>query len=154
MLADLVRLEAALSADVPELVLIGRRQLRSNNSWMHNVPRLMRGPERCTLMLNPVDAARLNIRSGQPVEVRSRVGAVTVQAEITDTLMPGVVSLPHGFGHGKAGVRLGVAAAHAGASANDLTDPAFLDELTGNTAASGVPVTVTAVRAVGESAAD
>ncbi len=154
MLADLVRLEATLSAEVPELVLIGRRQLRSNNSWMHNVPRLMRGPERCTLMLNPVDAARLNVRGGQSVEVRSRVGAVTVPAEITDTLMPGVVSLPHGFGHGKAGVRLGVATAHAGASANDLTDPALLDELTGNTAASGVPVTVTAIQAAEESAAD
>ena len=154
MLTDLPRLEASLSADVPELVLIGRRQLRSNNSWMHNVPRLMRGPDRCTLMLNVVDAARLGIADGQGVEVRSRVGAVTVQAEVTDTLMPGVVSLPHGFGHGKAGVRLGVAQAHAGASLNDLTDPEFLDELTGNTAASGVPVMLKAVRAVGESAAD
>ena len=77
------------------------------------------------------------------MEVRSRVGAVTVQAEMTDALMPGVVSLPHGFGHGKAGVRLAVAAAHAGVSLNDLTDPAISDELTGNTAASGVPVTVT-----------
>ncbi len=154
MLADLVRLEAALSAEVPELVLIGRRQLRSNNSWMHNVPRLMRGPQRCTLMLSEVDASRLGIVDGQPVEVRSRVGAVTVSAEITDALMPGVVSLPHGFGHGKAGIRLAVAAAHAGVSLNDLTDPEHLDELTGNTAASGVPVTVQALRAVGESAAD
>ena len=154
MLTDLSRLEASLSADIPELVLIGRRQLRSNNSWMHNVPRLMRGPDRCTLMLNAVDAARLGIADGQSVEVHSRVGAVTVQAEVTDTLMPGVVSLPHGFGHGKAGVRLGVAQAHAGASLNDLTDPEFLDELTGNTAASGVPVTLKPVRAVGESAAD
>ena len=154
MLTDLPRLEASLSVHIPELVLIGRRQLRSNNSWMHNVPRLMRGPDRCTLMLSAVDAARLGIADGQGVEVRSRVGAVTVMAEVTDTLMPGVVSLPHGFGHGKAGVRLGVAQAHAGASLNDLTDPEFLDELTGNTAASGVPVTLRAVRAVGESAAD
>ena len=154
MLTDLPRLEASLSAEVSELVLIGRRQLRSNNSWMHNVPRLMRGPDRCTLMLNAVDAARLGIADGQSVEVRSRVGAVTVQAEVTETLMPGVASLPHGFGHGKAGVRLGVAQAHAGASLNDLTDPEFLDDLTGNTAASGVPVKLKAVRAVGESAAD
>lgn len=154
MLADLVRLEATLTADVPDLVLIGRRQLRSNNSWMHNVPRLMRGPQRCTLMLSELDAARLGITDGQTVEVRSRVGAVTVQAEVTMTLMPGVVSLPHGFGHGKAGVRLEVAAAHAGASANDLTDPTFLDELTGNTAASGVPVTVRGLRATEKSAAD
>ncbi|AZI42403.1 molybdopterin oxidoreductase family protein [Deinococcus psychrotolerans] len=154
MLADLPRLEKVLNAQVPELVLIGRRQLRSNNSWMHNVPRLMRGANRCTLMLSGADAARLGITDGQSVEVRSRVGAVTVPAEITDTLMAGVVSLPHGFGHGKAGVRLGVAIAHAGASLNDLTDPEYLDELTGNTAASGVAVTVKATGAVGESAAD
>ncbi|TSA86379.1 molybdopterin-dependent oxidoreductase [Deinococcus detaillensis] len=154
MLADLPRLEKVLNAQVPELVLIGRRQLRSNNSWMHNVPRLMRGANRCTLMLSGADAARLGITDGQSVEVRSRVGAVTVPAEITDTLMAGVVSLPHGFGHGKVGVRLGVAAAHAGASLNDLTDPEYLDELTGNTAASGVAVTVKPTGAVGESAAD
>lgn len=155
MLADLPRLEKVLNAEVPKLMLIGRRQLRSNNSWMHNVPRLMRGADRCTLMLSGVDAARLGITDGQSVEVRSRIGAVTVPAEITDTLMAGVVSLPHGFGHGKAGVRLGVATAHAGASLNDLTDPEYLDELTGNTAASGVPVTVRAVSGdARESAAD
>ncbi len=154
MLADLPRLSATLTAPAAELVLIGRRQLRSNNSWMHNVPRLMRGPERCTLMLSPLDAARLGVSSGQRVEVRSRVGAVTAEAEVTDTLMPGVVSLPHGFGHGKAGVKLEVAQAHAGVSLNDLTDPEFLDELTGNTAASGVPVSVRVVQAAQESAAD
>ncbi|AWN22255.1 dehydrogenase [Deinococcus irradiatisoli] len=154
MLADLPRLEALLGAEVPGLVLIGRRQLRSNNSWMHNVPRLMRGPERCTLMLSEVDAARLGISDGQAVEVRSRVGAVTVPAELTDTLMPGVVSLPHGFGHGKAGVRLRTAQARPGVSYNDLTDPAALDELTGNSAAGGLPVTVKPVAAVQESAAD
>ena len=102
--ADLARLEADLAAPVPELVIIGRRQLRSNNSWMHNAPRLMRGPDRCTLMINPLDAHARGIANGDSVEIRSAVGAVTVPAELTDTLMPGVVSLPHGFGHARAGV--------------------------------------------------
>ncbi len=140
--ADLARLEAELAAPVPELVLIGRRQLRSNNSWMHNAPRLMRGADRCTLMLNPADANARGIAAGDPVEVRSAVGAVTVPAEVTDALMPGVASLPHGFGHDRAGVRAAVATINPGASYNDLADPTRLDELTGNAALSGVPVAV------------
>ena len=142
LLADLPRLWAALAAVPPALTLIGRRQLRSNNSWMHNTPRLMRGPDRCTLMLSPADAARLGVASGDSVTVSSRVGRVTVPAEVTDTLMASVVSLPHGFGHGRGGVRLGVAAQHPGVSYNDLADPLLLDELTGNAAVSGVPVEV------------
>jgi anaerobic selenocysteine-containing dehydrogenase len=140
--ADLARLEAELAAPAPGLVLIGRRQLRSNNSWMHNAPRLMRGPDRCTLMLNPHDAAARGIASGDRVEVRSRVGAVTVPAEVTDALMPGVVSLPHGFGHARPGVGQTLAASKPGASYNDLADEERLDELTGNAALSGVPVDV------------
>ncbi len=141
-LADLTRLEAELSAPPAELVLIGRRQLRGNNSWMHNAPRLMRGPDRCTLMLNPADAQTREIANGDPVEVRSTVGAVTVPAEVTDALMPGVVSLPHGFGHGRPGVGQSLAAAKPGASFNDLSDPERLDELTGNAALNGVAVEV------------
>ncbi|MEA2719249.1 MAG: hypothetical protein QOJ39_1113 [Candidatus Eremiobacteraeota bacterium] len=141
-IADLARLETELTAPIPDLVLIGRRQLRSNNSWMHNAPRLMRGPDRCTLMVNPADAQLRGIATGDSVIVRSAVGAVTVAAEITDALMPGVVSLPHGFGHARAGVRMSVAAAKPGASYNDLADPERLDELTGNAALSGVPVDV------------
>lgn len=140
--ADLARLEADLAAPVAELVLIGRRQLRSNNSWMHNAPRLMRGPDRCTLMLSPSDASARGIATGDPVVVRSAVGAVTVPAEVTDALMPGVASLPHGFGHARPGTRLSVAAQHPGASFNDLADPGRLDELTGNAVLSGVPVEV------------
>jgi anaerobic selenocysteine-containing dehydrogenase len=143
-LADLARLESELTAPVPELVLIGRRQLRSNNSWMHNAPRLMRGPDRCTLMIHPDDARRRGIANGDAVEIRSAVGALTVPAEITDTVMPGVVSLPHGFGHGRPGVGQRLAASKPGASLNDLTDPDRLDELTGNAALSGVPVDVRA----------
>ena len=151
MLADLPRLEAALDVLPPPLVLIGRRQLRSNNSWMHNTPRLMRGPGRCTLQLHPADAG--GFADGQEVEVRSRVGAVTVPLELTDTLMPGVASLPHGFGHSRAGVRLGVAAEHAGVSLNDLTDSQRVDALTGNAAVNGTPITLHAAGS-GQSAAD
>jgi anaerobic selenocysteine-containing dehydrogenase len=140
--ADLARLEAELAAPAAPLVMIGRRQLRSNNSWMHNAPRLMRGPDRCTLMLNPTDASSRGIATGDLVIVRSAVGAVTVPAEVTDALMPGVVSLPHGFGHARAGVRQSVASVNPGVSYNDLADPERLDELTGNAALSGVPVEV------------
>ena len=141
-IADLTRLESELAAPAAELVIIGRRQLRSNNSWMHNAPRLMRGPNRCTLMINPLDAVARGIANGDSVEIRSAVGAVTVPAEVTDALMPGVVSLPHGFGHARAGVGQTLAAQRAGASLNDLTDPDHLDDLTGNAVLSGVPVTV------------
>jgi anaerobic selenocysteine-containing dehydrogenase len=145
--ADVARLEAELAAPAPELVVIGRRQLRSNNSWMHNAPRLMRGPDRCTLMVHPADAEARGIASGDNVEVRSAVGAVTVPAEITDAVMPGVVSLPHGFGHDRNGGGQKLAAAKPGASLNDLTDPDRLDELTGNAILSGVPVEVRRVSA-------
>ena len=137
---DVARLERALQQGVPELVLVGRRQLRGNNSWMHNAPRLMRGAERCTLLVNSRDATERGIASGDRVEIRSRAGAVIVHAEITDDMMPGVVSLPHGFGHDKEGARLGLASQHAGVSLNDITDTQFLDELCGNAAFSGIPV--------------
>ncbi|ADV66875.1 molybdopterin-dependent oxidoreductase [Deinococcus maricopensis] len=137
LLADLARLEVTLHNDPPELLLIGRRQLRRNNSWMHGVQRLTRGPATCTLQLHPHDAARLGVHNGQHVRVASRVGAVTVPAEITDRVMPGVVSLPHGYGpaHGQ----------QSGASANDLTDPDTLDTLTGNAVLNGLPVQLTAL---------
>ena len=150
LLADLPRLRASLEEAIPEFLLTGRRQLRGNNSWMHNTPRLMRGADRCTVMLHPQDAARLGLQSGDLAELRSRVGAVTVPAEVTPDLMPGVVSLPHGFGHGRAGTRLLSANQHPGASYNDLADPLLLDDLTGNAAVSGIPVTL---RAVGTGAA-
>ncbi|GGR91973.1 molybdopterin-dependent oxidoreductase [Deinococcus sedimenti] len=143
MRRDLTRLHATLGAPVPPLVLIGRRQLRSNNSWMHNAPRLMRGPDRCTLHLNPADAPGL--RSGQLVRVTSRVGSVTVPVDVTTDVMPGVASLPHGFGHARPGVQLSVAQAHPGVSLNDLTDPLLLDELTGNAALNGTPIRIEAV---------
>jgi anaerobic selenocysteine-containing dehydrogenase len=124
------------------LVLIGRRHLRSNNSWMHNSRMLVKGPPRCTLMMHPEDARGLSISAGVSVRVQSRVGAITVPVEITDEVMPGVVSLPHGFGHHRPGTRMRTAEAHAGVSANDISDEMLLDRLTGNAAFSGTPVTV------------
>jgi anaerobic selenocysteine-containing dehydrogenase len=144
-LADLARLEAELAVPAPELVLIGRRQMRSNNSWMHNAPRLMRGPDRCTLMISPADAQARGIAHGDAVEVRSRVGTVTVPVDVTAALMPGVVSLPHGFGHSRPGTSQSVASDKPGASYNDLADELLLDELTGNAALCGIPVEVRAV---------
>jgi anaerobic selenocysteine-containing dehydrogenase len=107
---------------------------------MHNAPRLMRGADRCTLLVNARDAEKYGIAGGDRVELRSRAGAIVVSAEISGDIMPGVVSLPHGFGHDKEGTRLGIASQHAGVSLNDITDAQFLDELCGNAAFSGIPV--------------
>jgi anaerobic selenocysteine-containing dehydrogenase len=140
--------DAAAGADGGfDLLLIGRRQLRSNNSWMHNYPRLMKGRDRCTLLLHPDDAAPRGIVEGAPVRLTSSAGSVVVPAELSDEVMPGVVSLPHGFGHGRPGIGTSVAAAHPGASANDVTDDRFLDALAGTTVLNGVPVRVEAVTA-------
>jgi anaerobic selenocysteine-containing dehydrogenase len=140
LLADVPRLEAALDRDVPALVLVGRRQLRSCNSWMHNSTRLVKGKPRCTLLLHPDDAATRGIEDGAEVTVTSRTGTVRVLVEVSDEIAPGVVSLPHGWGH--RGGRQQVALDHAGVSVNDLTDASFLDPLTGNAGFSGVPVEV------------
>jgi anaerobic selenocysteine-containing dehydrogenase len=127
------------------LVLTGRRQLRSNNSWMHHLPRLQRGDNRCTLMINTRDALRRGLVDGQTVEVRSRTGAVRAPLEVTDGIMPGVVSLPHGFGHTHCGAAESMGQSWRGASINDLTDETRLDVLSGTAAFSGVPVDVCAV---------
>jgi anaerobic selenocysteine-containing dehydrogenase len=144
--ADAARLETLLSepaaAADTQLLLVSRRELRSNNSWMHNSLRLVKGRRRCTLLMHPADAQRRGLQDGAPVTVRSRVGAVDVELQVSDEIAPGVVCLPHGWGHDREGVRLGVAAAHPGASVNDLTDDGAIDPLTGNAAFSGVPVTV------------
>lgn len=124
------------------LVLISRRQVRSNNSWMHNYPRLMRGKDRCTLLMHPEDAKRRGLEDGARVDVRSRIWGVQVTLEVSDEMMPGVVSLPHGWGHDRTGVKLATATAHPGASVNDLTDHEAIDPACGNAALSGVPVEV------------
>ena len=144
-LADLPRLEAQLEAPpapAQSLVLIGRRQLRSNNSWMHNSQRLVKGPAQCTLQMHPDDAAARKLSAGATVEVRSRVGSVRAPLAITADVARGVVSLPHGWGHSREGAELSIARANAGVSANDLTDEMQVDALSGNAILSGVPVTV------------
>ncbi len=122
--------------------LIGRRHVHSNNSWMHNSERLVRGKNRCTLMMHPDDAARLGLADQQQARVSSRVGAIELPLEVTRDIMPGVVSIPHGYGHNRARTRLQVAEAHAGVSINDITDAQLVDELTGNAAFSGQLVNV------------
>ncbi|QKW39862.1 molybdopterin-dependent oxidoreductase [Actinomadura sp. NAK00032] len=144
--ADVDRLHAALSA--PQnggTVLIGRRHLRSNNSWLHNVPELVRGSNTCTLQLNPADAERIGVTAGDTVRVASRTGTVEAVAEPTDTVMPGVVSLPHGWGHDRPGTRTAVAREHAGVNVNAVTDEQEIDPLSGNAVFNGVPVTLEAV---------
>ncbi len=126
------------------LVLVGRRALRCNNSWLHNAQRMVKGPERCTLLVHPTDAQARGLRDGERVRVRSRVGEVEVPLAVSDEMMPGVVSLPHGWGHDRPGTRMDVARAHAGVSANDLTDETFLDRLSGTASFSGVRVTLEA----------
>jgi anaerobic selenocysteine-containing dehydrogenase len=125
-----------------DLTLIGRRQLRSNNSWMHNSGRLMKGADRCTALMHPDDAAGRGLSDGQRVTITSRVGSIEVPLEVSDEIRPGVVSVPHGFGHHRAGVGWQRAAAHAGASMNDITDPLVVDRLSGNAAFNAVPVRV------------
>jgi anaerobic selenocysteine-containing dehydrogenase len=144
--ADVPRLAAALERRPADLMLIGRRQLRSNNSWMHNLPTMVKGSNRCTLLISPADADRLRVRDGETVCIRSRVGEVEAPAEVCEDLAPGVVSLPHGWGHDRSGVRMRVARAHAGVSANDLTDEQVIDPLSGNAVLNAVPVAVTPVR--------
>jgi anaerobic selenocysteine-containing dehydrogenase len=125
-----------------DLVLIGRRQVLSNNSWMHNIQRSMRGSARCTLQVHPDDASRLRLSSGDRVRVESSAGAITVPIDVTTAMMRGVVSLPHGWGHNRDGMHLSVAAQHAGASMNDITSERLYDTLSGNAAFNGVAVRV------------
>ena len=141
-LRDLDRLEARLAQSPAELALIGRRALRSNNSWMHNSLRLVKGPPGCVLLMHPEDAAERGLRPGARARVESRVGSVEVPVGVTADVARGVVSLPHGWGHTRQGAALGVASAHAGASLNDLTDEQAVDVLSGNAVFSGVPVSV------------
>ncbi len=142
-LADLARLREEFEQPHHGLLkLIGRRHVRSNNSWMHNYRRLVKGRERCTLMMHPRDMARREIDDGGLVTVSSRVGSVQVAVEATEDIMPGVVSLPHGYGHDRDGIRLGIAQEHAGVSCNDVTDEQYIDALSGNAALNGVLVSV------------
>ena len=142
LLADLQRLADAPVSNPEQLLLIGRRHVRSNNSWMHNYHRLVKGKPRHQLLMHPNDLVARGLADGQRVRVRSRVGSLEVEVASSSDMMPGVVSLPHGWGHGRQGVQLAIARAQPGASANDLTDERQLDALSGNAALNGVPVEV------------
>src|ERR1700730_514158 len=146
-LRDLDRLASVLTKPATNgLVLIGLGPARARKSWMHNSLRLVKGPPGCVLLMPPADAAVRGLKKGESVRVESRVGSVEVPVDVTGDVMPGVVSLPHGWGHMRDGAALSVAAAHAGASLNDLTDEQSVDALSGNAALNGVPVTVTKVQ--------
>lgn len=151
IVADVARLRLALDRhrDGETMTLIGRRHLRSNNSWMHNVEVLMKGKPRDRALLHPQDASRLGITDGEAVTVSSRVGTIRAVAAVTDAIMPGVVSIPHGWGHGLDGVALEVASrpGNVGVNSNILTDPAAIDPLSGNAVLNGIPVTVAAASA-------
>jgi len=146
LVQDLDRLRPLLVPPAPDrrLQLIGRRDLRSNNSWMHNSERLVKGRDRCTLLMHPDDAASRGLADGQRVHIASRVASVEAALQVTRDVMSGVVCLPHGWGHQREGTRLRVAEAHPGVSSNDLTDDLRLDALCGTAAFSGTPVEVTA----------
>lgn len=142
LLDDLPRLAARLERPAEPLVLVSRRHLRSNNTWLHNVPALMKGKDRCTLLIHPDDAARCGVADDDIVTVKSAAGEIKVPVEVTDSIKPGVVSMPHGWGHGKPGTRMAVANSSPGANTNVLSPPTFIDEPSGNGALNGIPVTV------------
>lgn len=142
LLDDLPRLAARMERPAEPLVLVSRRHLRSNNTWLHNVPALMKGKDRCTLLIHPDDAARCGIADNDIVTVKSEAGEIRVPVEITDAIKPGVVSMPHGWGHGKPGTRMTVANGSPGANTNVLSPPTFVDQPSGNGVLNGIPVTI------------
>jgi anaerobic selenocysteine-containing dehydrogenase len=152
LLADLARAADDLSTPPPDLVVVGRREVRSNNSWMHNLPSLAKGPQRCTLLLHPADAARHGVADGDRVVVRGPQGEVEAPVRVDDAMMPGVASLPHGWGHDLPGTRLSVAAERPGANLNALLDDRLRDRPSGNAVLSGVAVSLARVGTTGPAA--
>jgi anaerobic selenocysteine-containing dehydrogenase len=142
IVGDLPRLAESLEREPASMVLLGRRHLRSNNSWMHNLPHLVRGRDRCTMHVSPADAERLGLIDGAAARVASRAGSLEVPVEVTDAIMDGVVSIPHGWGHDVEGAEMGVAREHAGVNSNLLSDETVTDVVSGNAVLNGIPVTV------------
>jgi anaerobic selenocysteine-containing dehydrogenase len=141
--AELGAVDEALRDAPPALVVVGRRDVRSNNSWMHNLPTLAKGPERCTALLHPDDAARHGVQPGDRIRLEGAGGrAIELPAMLTDEMMAGVVSVPHGWGHDQPGTRLGVAAQRPGANLNDLLDDRLRDPLSGTSVLNGIAVTM------------
>ena len=149
LVADVERLHAVLDRGAGQdgaLVLVGRRDLRSNNSWMHNLPLLAGGPRRCTAWVHPADATRLGLADGEPATVSSRVGEIEIEVEVTQDVMPGVVSIPHGWGHDDPNAAMAVAAAQAGVNSNVLADELEVEPLSGTAVLNGIPVRLAPVR--------
>jgi anaerobic selenocysteine-containing dehydrogenase len=142
IVADVPRLLARLDREDEGLMLVSRRHLRSNNSWMHNVERLVSGKDRCTLLIHPSDAAAAGVTNGAIARVTSSNASIDVPVEVSDEMMPGVVSLPHGWGHDKPGARLSVAREHAGVNNNLLAGADMFDPISNNAAINGIPVKV------------
>ncbi|WP_397408872.1 molybdopterin oxidoreductase family protein [Polaromonas sp.] len=140
LLQDLQRAARAITQPVPAMVIVGRRDVRSNNSWMHNLPVLAKGPMRCTALVHPADAERLGLADGALARISNQGRSIEAQVQVSDEMMPGVVSLPHGWGHGLPGTRMALAAERPGANLNALLDEDWRDPLSGNAVLSGVPV--------------
>jgi anaerobic selenocysteine-containing dehydrogenase len=140
LLADLQRPAQDLARRAPPMVIVGRREVRSNNSWMHNLPLLAKGPERCTALVHPADAQRLGLADGAMARISSRAGTIEARVQVSGDMMPGVVSLPHGWGHDLPGSRLGLAAQRPGVNLNQLMDEGWRDPLSGNAVLNGIPV--------------
>ena len=145
LITDLARAAADLARPAPDLVVIGRRDVRTNNSWMHNLPVLAKGPFRCTALVHPLDAARLQLQDGALARLTNGPRSIAAQVHISDEMMPGVVSLPHGWGHNLPGARLRLAAERPGANLNALLDDQLRDPLSGNAVLGGVAITMEAV---------
>ncbi len=145
LLADLDRLRTRLARPMAPFTLIGRRELRSNNSWFHNLPAMVKGPTTCTLLMHPADAARVGLRAGEVARITSAISSLEAPVAVTDTMMPGVVSLPHGWGHDLPGTRQQVARAHAGQNVNRLLSTVATEPLSGNAIQNGIAVTIAPV---------
>ncbi|MBA53744.1 MAG: dehydrogenase [Pseudomonadales bacterium] len=147
---DIVRLQKRLEKKTKQapdsFALIGRRDVRSNNSWMHNSQRLVKGKNRCSALINIEDANRLGIKDGDTIIVSSRIGEIELPAQLTENIMPGVISIPHGWGHSRPGSQLSIAGKNAGVSINDITDDYSIDAVTGVAAFSGQQVTVSTIK--------
>ena len=142
ILSDLPRLEQAMERDPESYVLVSRRNIKSKNTWMHNIKVLVKAGNRCTLLVHPDDADELGLADGAPARVTSEAGSIEVPVEVSDEMMRGVVSLPHGWGHDRPGTRLSVAREHAGVNSNLLAPGHFVDRLSGNQAVNGIPVEI------------
>ena len=147
LIEDLKRPLQDLARAAPAMVIIGRREVRSNNSWMHNLPLLAKGPERCTALVHPEDAQRLGLADGTMARITSRGGSIEARVQLSGDMMPGVVSLPHGWGHSLPGTRMALAAQRPGANLNALLDEHWRDPVSGNAVLSGIPVELTAATA-------